>query len=154
MGGLLSFLLSFKFGKKGFIVDVIKHVVRYRISNGFGTIKNTGMYLGLEPETRFFLNRNGEPFKLKKNASSNYQPYSLRRHFKELNISEGINNRSLRESFISNVWNHARENGIGDVDILKSLQKLTGLGTSTLRVKVIRRDKLVLSVVSSLYENL
>ncbi len=52
------------------------------------------------------------------------------------------------------MWNHARENGIGDVDILKSLQKLTGLGTSTLRVKVIRRDKLVLSVVSSLYENL
>ncbi len=65
-----------------------------------------------------------------------------------------VDNRSLRESFISNVWNHSRENGIGDVDILKSLQKLTGLGTSTLRMKVIRRDKLVLSVVRSLYENL
>lgn len=52
------------------------------------------------------------------------------------------------------MWNHARENGIGDVDILKSLQKLTGLGTSTLRVKVIRRDKAVLEVVKNLYENL
>jgi hypothetical protein len=141
-------------GKKGFIVEVIKHVVQYRISNGFGIIKNTGMYLGLEPETRFFLNRNGEPFKLKKNTSDNYQPYSIRRHMKGLNLSEGIDNRSLRESFVGNIWNASREIGIGDVDILKSLQKLTGLGTSTLRVKVIRRDLDVINVVKHLYENL
>jgi hypothetical protein len=46
------------------------------------------------------------------------------------------------------------KSGIGDVDILKSLQKLTGLGTSTLRVKVIRCDKSVLETVKHLYENL
>ncbi len=47
-------------GKKGFIVDVINYVVEHRKSNDLGIIKNTGMYLGLDPETRFFLNRNGD----------------------------------------------------------------------------------------------
>ena len=63
--------------------------------------------------------------------------------------------------FISNVWNASQSKSInkvkisvGDVDILKSLQKLTGLSTNTLRPKVIRRDKAVLEVVKNLYENL
>ena len=47
-------------GKKGFIIDVINRVIDHRKSNAFGIIKNTGMYLGLEPETRFFLNAKGE----------------------------------------------------------------------------------------------
>jgi hypothetical protein len=67
-------------GKRGFVVDVINRVTDHRKDNGFGIIKNTGMYCGLEPETRFFLNGKGEPFKLKKNASDNYQPYALRRY--------------------------------------------------------------------------
>lgn len=39
-------------------------------------LKNTGMYCNLDPDTEFFLNSKGEPFKLKKNAQDNYQPYS------------------------------------------------------------------------------
>lgn len=141
-------------GSKGFLIEVINHVIEYRIANGFGVIKNTGMYCNLDPDTEFFLNAKGEPFKLKKNNSDNYQPYSLRRHIKNLNIGEGIDIRSLNESFISNVWNASRDAGVGDVDILKSLQKLTGLSTNTLRPKVIRRDKSVLDTVKDLYENL
>jgi len=60
----------------------------------------------------------------------------------------------LQESFISNVWNASRDNNVGDVDILKSLKKLTGLTTNTLRPKVIRRDRSGLDTVKSLYENL
>lgn len=141
-------------GSKGFLIEVINHVIEYRIANGFGVIKNTGMYCNLDPDTEFFLNAKGEPFKLKKNNSDNYQPYSLRRHIKNLNIGEGIDIRSLNESFISNVWNASRDAGVGDVDILKSLQKLTGLSTNTLRPKVIMRDKSVIETVKSLYENL
>lgn len=77
-------------GKRGFVVDVINHVIEHRKNNSFGIIKNTGMYCGLESETCFFLNSKGEPFKLKKNASDNYQPYELRRHLKSLNLGEGI----------------------------------------------------------------
>jgi hypothetical protein len=62
--------------------------------------------------------------------------------------------RSLQESFIANVWNASREANLGDVDILKSLQKLTGLTTNTLRAKVIRRDKSEVETVKHLYENL
>lgn len=141
-------------GKRGFVVDVINRVIEHRKNNGFGIIKNTGMYFGLEPETRFFLNGKGEPFKLKKNSSDNYQPYALRRYLKALNLGEGIDIRSLQESFIANVWNASRDSGVGDVDILKSLQKLTGLTTNTLRPKVIRRDKSVIETVKNLYENL
>ena len=141
-------------GKRGFIVDVINHVIEHRKNNCLGIIKNTGMYCGLEPDTRFFLNDKGEAFKLKKNGSDNYQPYALRRYLKALNLGEGIDTRSLQESFIANVWNASRDSGVGDVDILKSLQKLTGLTTNTLRPKVIRRDKSVLDTVKYLYENL
>jgi hypothetical protein len=31
-------------GSKGFLITVINHVIEYRITNGFGVIKNTGMY--------------------------------------------------------------------------------------------------------------
>lgn len=141
-------------GKKGFIVDVIMRIVEHRKINNFGVIKNTGMYLGLEPETRFFLNDKGDPFKLKKNASDNYQPYALRRYIKALNLGEGIDVRALQESFIANTWNECRAAGIGDVDILKPLRTLTGLHTDTLRPKVIRRDKTTLDVVKDMYENL
>lgn len=141
-------------GSKGFLIDVIHHVIDYRITNGLGVIKNTGMYCNLDPETEFFLNGKGEPFNIKKNASNNYQPQALRRHIKNLNIGEGIDIRSLNESFIANVWNASRNAGVGDVDILKSLQKLTGLSTNTLRPKVIRRDKSVLETVKDLYANL
>ena len=141
-------------GSKGFLIDVIHHVIDYRIANGFGVIKNTGMYCNLDPDTEFFLNAKGEPFKLKKNSSDNYQPYALRRYLKALNLGEGIDTRSLQESFIANVWNASRDSGVGDVDILKSLQKLTGLTTNTLRPKVIRRDKSVIETVKHLYQNL
>ena len=141
-------------GSKGFVVDVIRHVIEYRLSMKLGIIKNTGMFAGLEPETRFFLDGKGLPFKLKIAKSGNYQPYALRRYMKALNLGEGIDIRSLQEAFISNTWNASRDNGIGDVDILKSLQKLTGLTTNTLRPKVIRRDKTVLDTVKSMYENL
>ena len=141
-------------GKKGFIIDVINRVIDHRKSNAFGIIKNTGMYLGLEPETRFFLNAKGEEFKLKKSASSNYQPYELRRYIKALNLGEGIDIKGLQESFIANVWNESRTAGVGDVDILKSLRKLTGLHTDTLRPKVIRRDNKTLDVVKNMYANL
>jgi hypothetical protein len=141
-------------GKKGFIVDVIKHVIDHRKNKGFGIIKNTGMYCGLEPETRFFLNDKGEEFKLKKSASGNYQPYSIRRYIKALNLGEGLDIRALQESFIANIWNASRDNNVGDVDIIKSLQQLTGLSTNTIRPKVIRRDKTVLDTVKNMYENL
>lgn len=141
-------------GSKGFLIEVINHVIKYRIENGFGVIKNTGMYCNLDPDTEFFLNTKGEPFNIKKNASNNYQPQALRRHIKNLNIGEGIDPRSLNESFICNVWNASRDAGVGDVDILKSLQKLTGLSTNSLRPKVIRRDNRVLSIVKNLYETL
>jgi len=141
-------------GSKGFLIEVINLVIEQRIANGLGVIKNTGMYCNLDPDTEFFLNDKGEPFKLKRNASDNYQPYSLRRHMKSLNIGEGIDTRSLNESFIANVWNASRDSGVGDVDILRSLQKLTGLSTNTLRPKVIRRDKSVLDTIKHLYENL
>ena len=139
---------------KGFLIEVINFVIEHRIANGLGVIKNTGMYCNLDPDTEFFLNDKGESFKLKKNTSDNYQPYSLRRHMKSLNIGEGIDTRSLNESFIANVWNASRDSGVGDVDILKSLQKLTGLATNTLRPKVIRRDRSVIETVKSMYENL
>lgn len=141
-------------GKRGFIIDVINNIIEHRKVNGFGVIKNTGLYCGLEPESRFFLNNKGESFKLKKNQSSNYQPYAIRRYLKALNLGEGIDTKSLNESFICNVWNASREANVGDVDILKSLQKLTGLTTNTLRPKVIRRDKSVVQTVKHLYENL
>jgi hypothetical protein len=141
-------------GKKGFVVDVINHVINYRHSNNLGVIKDTGMYAGLEPETSFFQSAKGEAFKLKKAASGNYQPYALRRYIKAFNLGEGIDTRALQESFIANVWNASRESGLGDVDILKSLQKLTGLTTNTLRPKVIRRDRTVLETIKALYENL
>lgn len=138
-------------GKYGFIVEVINKVIEHRKSNSFGIIKNTGMYCGLEPETRFFLNAKGEPFKLKKNSSNNYQPYALRRYLKALNLGEGIDTRSLQESFISNVWNASRDSGVGDVDILKSLQKLTGLTTNTLRPKVIQDNTtFIMKIVKTL----
>lgn len=90
----------------------------------------------------------------KKNTSNNYQPHALRRHIKHLNIGEGIDIRSLNESYICNVLNASREANVGDVDILKSLQKLTGLTTNSLRSKVIRRDTTVLATVKAMYENL
>ncbi|WP_157575767.1 MULTISPECIES: hypothetical protein [unclassified Pseudoalteromonas] len=41
-------------GKRGFIIDVINNIIEHRKANGFGVIKNTGFYCGLEPESRFF----------------------------------------------------------------------------------------------------
>ncbi len=53
-------------GKRGFLVEVIKSVIEHRKSNSFGIIKNTGMYCGLEPETRFFLMPEASHLDLKK----------------------------------------------------------------------------------------
>ena len=60
-------------GKSGFIVDVIRNIIDYRLLSNSDVINNVNIYAKLNPKSRFFLDKNGNEFK-HKITNGNYQP--------------------------------------------------------------------------------
>jgi len=84
--------------------------LQYRIVNNLG-LSNLSTYRTLDPESKFFLNNYGEPYKLtpRKKGSGVYQPRSMTEQLKRMigrtNL-KGATPASFRDSFIRGCYDH------------------------------------------------
>lgn len=97
--------------------------IEWRKSRKWG-VANIPVYSGLDPESKFFLNDHGEPYKLslRKKGSSDYQPRSMNEQLKRLIQRAGLHGAtpsSFRDSYIKGLY----ENGCG----WKDLMAVTGI---------------------------
>jgi len=117
----------------------------WRISKGWGT-SNMHTFRELDPQSRFFLNDRGEPYKLSPRiaGSGQYQPRSMNEQLKRL-ISRtnlyGATPSSFRDSYIRGLY----ENGCG----WKDLMKLTGIKQKRTLEKKIRPQDAGLEIIFS-----
>lgn len=95
-------------GSSGLVHDLLCEAIEWRVGNKYKTLTNTGQYRKLQPESRFFRMPNGEEFQTRINTSGNTDPYTLTRYLKRVNHGEGINIKSLTESFIEKLYSNLR----------------------------------------------
>ncbi len=122
--------------------------IKSRIEKGLGC-SNIPAYRGLDPESEFFLNDRGEPYKLslRKKRSGQYQPRSMNEQLKRLIKNAGLDGAtpsSFRDSYIRGLY----ENGCGWKDIMA----VTGIKQKrTLERKVRPQEAKVDEVFKSLF---
>jgi len=97
--------------------------VKLRIKNKWG-LSNLGSYQGLDPNSKFFLNDRGEPYKLseRKKGSGQYQPQAMAEQFKRMIAKtnlQGATPSSFRDSFIKAMYEHGCH--------INDLKKITGI---------------------------
>jgi len=122
--------------------------IEWRRKEGWG-ISNIHTYKNLNPESKFFFNDRGEPYKLspRKAGSDQFQPRSMNEQLKRL-ISRtdlhGATPTSFRDSYVRGLY----ENGCG----WKDLMKLTGIKQKrTLEKKVRPQEAELEKVFHSLF---
>lgn len=93
--------------------------VKLRIEKEWG-LSNLSSYQGLDPNSKFFLNDRGLPYKLseRKKGTGQYQPQAMAEQFKRMIDNTGINGAtpsSFRDSFIKVMY----ENGCGVNELMQ-----------------------------------
>ena len=139
---------------KSFLLHIVEQVIKWRKSNGFG-LSNIGTYCGLNPESRFFLDSNGNEFSVTPRTKGNteiarMQPTKLRRHFDNLILPVGVTPKGLNRSFLLNFYNESIKDGM-PTQTIKSLVALTGLGVDTIRRQVNREPRSIREVMEEMY---
>lgn len=100
------------------VLPFFEGYIEWRIEQGWG-VSNIAAYRGLSPDSKFFLNDRGEPYKLspRKTGSNEYQPRSMNEQLKRV-ISRaelhGATPSSFRDSFIRALY----ESGCGWKDMM------------------------------------
>lgn len=140
--------------KQGYLREIIDRYAKQRVELKHG-ITNMGVYRNLNPDSCFFLDDEGQPFKLTPRVSgdseiSQMQPIRLRRLFKSFVLSEGVTPASLNRSFVLNFYRASIEDGL-PIKTLKSLHIITGLGFDTLRTWVKREPRTLEDVLQGMY---
>lgn len=140
--------------QKSYMREVLERYVQRRVELKHG-ITNIGIYSNLNPDSCFFLDDDGQPFKLTPRTSGDsdiarMQPIRLRRLFKRFVFPEGVTPTSLNQSFVLNFYRASIEDGL-PIMTFKSLQALTGMGFDTLRTWVKREPRTVEDILQSMY---
>jgi len=140
--------------QQGYLREIIDRYAERRVELKHG-ITNMGVYRNLNPDSCFFLDDNGQPFKLTPRVSGDteiaqMQPIRMRRLFKSFILPEGVTPTSLNRSFVLNFYCASIEDGL-PISTLKSLHIITGLGFDTLRTWVKREPRTIEDVLQSMY---
>lgn len=143
----------FVLGKDTYFSALIKAVVDWRLKNQLGTI-SLGIYAGLNPESEFFLQDNGLPFKNiyrpREGKKDLVDPYEMRRHFSKLYLGEGVTHQTLNDAFIMNYWVASAPSG--SAQAVKDIQAQTGLHPKTIKEKCAREEITIKNLLENIYK--
>lgn len=131
------------------VVPFLEKYVEYRLSKGWGLSTNLHSHSGLKPDSKFFLNDQGEPYKLteRKDKPGAYQPRTMNEQLKRMigrTSLHGATPASFRDSFIKGLY----QCGAG----WKDLMKASGIKQKrTLEKKVRPHERELESVLKNLF---
>jgi len=137
------------------LLELTEGVIKWRNKEKLG-LSNLGTYCGLNPESRFFLDNDGNEFSLTPRAKGNkeiarMQPTKLRRHFDKFVFPIGVTPQGLNRSFLLNFYSESIKDG-KQSQTIQSLVKLTGLGVDTIRRQIYREPRSIKDVLSDMYQ--
>jgi len=100
------------------VIPFFDGYIEWRLSNDWG-LSNLPSYRGLDPESKFFLNDRGDPYKLspRKAGTGDYQPRSMNEQLKRMIARTGLHGAtpsSFRDSYVRGLY----ENGCGWKDLM------------------------------------
>ena len=130
------------------VLPFFEGYVAWRLAQGVG-VSNLSAYREISPESKFFLNDRGEPYKLspRKAGSKEFQPRSMNEQLKRMIKKTGLHGAtpsSFRDSFVRGLY----ENGCG----WKDLMAVTGIKQKrTLERKVRPQEAELEKVFNSLF---
>ena len=139
---------------KSYLFEAVEKVIEWRKLNSFG-LSSLGTYSGLNPESKFFLDNEGNEFSVAPRSKGNteiarMQPTKLRRHYNKFLLPVGVTAQGLNRSFLLNFYNESIKDG-KPTKTIKSLVALTGLGVDTIRRQVNREPRSIQEVLSEMY---
>jgi len=138
--------------KDSYLRNSLVAYMKYRKSHNMQTIR-LGIFNGLNPESKFMLKGDGEPFSLnfkrQYQGDQSQQPLQLQRQFQKYYLGEGVSLKSLNDSFISNFYQVRCQTGTAQT--IRDLIELTGLTADTLRSKCIKNDASIKETLETLY---
>lgn len=139
---------------KSFLLGLVEEVIEWRKAKGFA-LSNLGTYCGLNPESRFFLDNDGETFALTPRVKGSseiarMQPTKLRRHFDKFVLPLGVTPQGLNRSFLLNFYNESIKDG-KPAKTIKSLEALTALTVDTIRRQVNREPRSIKEILVEMY---
>ncbi len=143
----------FVIGRKTFLRKILQAVIDHRLNEKHGVI-DRGLFGGLNPESRFFLQESGEPFGVtyrdREDKSALVEPYDMRRQWQKYYLGEGVTWQTLNDSFIMNYWNaKAPEKPARAV---KDLIDLTGQDPATIKKKTAREESSIQETLENLFK--
>lgn len=142
----------FVLGKETYFSEILKSVINWRVNKKLGTI-TLGIYSGLNPDSKFFLQDNGEPFKNiyrpREGKKDLVDPYEMRRHFSKFYLGEGVTHQTLNDAFIMNYW--VESSPSGSVKTVTQIQAQTGLHPKTIKEKCAREETTIKDVLENIY---
>ena len=130
------------------VLPFFEGYVEWRVAKGVG-VSNLSAYRRSDPESKFFLNDRGEPYKLspRKAGTGEYQPRSMNEQLKRMIKKAGLHGAtpsSFRDSFVRGLY----ENGCG----WKDLMSATGIKQKrTLERKVRPQEAELAKVFNTLF---
>ena len=112
-----------------------------------------GIYSGLNPESRFFLQSDGEPFGItfrkRTDKPALIEPYGIRRRFNKFYLGEGVTWQTLNDAFIMLYWiDKAPEK---PADAVADLIALTGLDPATIKKKTAREEISLQTILENIF---
>jgi hypothetical protein len=136
------------------LLQLLEGVIAWRQEEKLG-LSNLGTYCGLNPDSRFFLDNNGDEFYLTARVKggkdiAKMQPTKLRRHFSKFVLPLGVTPQGLNRSFLLNFYYESIKDGKTSKTI-QSLVKLSGLGVDTIRRQVYREPRSIKEVLEEMY---
>lgn len=141
----------FLIGKTGILVDILHMVIEWRLTNKFDVLTNSGLFGGLQPESRLLKKPKGADFTYKVSEKGALIPFTITNYLNRVNDDQGIKVVQLNNSFVVNTWNALKKAGIAKEDIVKTLVNMTGLTTKTLREKVVFGDEDIQRVAQKMF---
>ncbi len=133
---------------KEHMLDFFDNYAEWRKQNNIG-LSNLAAYRNLDPNSKFFLNNRGEPYKLspRKAGSGEYQPRSMNEQLKRMIKRTGLHGAtpsSFRDSFIRELYNNGCK--------WEDLMAVTGIKQKrTLERKVRRKELELEKIFKNLY---
>lgn len=143
----------FSIGKDTYFHSALTKVIEWRIANKLRLL-DRGLYGGLNPKSRFFLQDDGSDFSVtyteRVGNTDLCEPHRLRRHFKNFLLGEGQSLNTLNDAFIINYW--IARSSFGAVKARKELVERTGLNIETIRQKTTREEVTIKEFMETLYK--
>ncbi len=142
----------FVVGRKTFFKECLQGVIDHRLKEKHGVL-DRGLFGGLNPDSRFFLQPSGEPFGItyrdRAEKSALVEPYDMRRQWQKYYLGEGVTWQTLNDAFMLNYWNaKAPEKPSRAV---KDLMEMTGADPATIKKKTSREESSIQDILENLF---